>query len=104
MRLTTRSLCGPVQIRNYFTTIVSLYCGDDNCVFPHDNIAGGNWLIGPDPESNSAGVATAFPAGDLWPHQVKSWQYASGGKLRSDPQLTVTQSFQGNVFISIKLL
>ena len=75
---------------------------DNNCVITHNNITG--WLIGPDPESNSAGVASADPAGSLWPHQVKSWQYASGGKLRSDPQLTVTQSFQGNVFISIKLL
>ena len=68
---------------------------DDDCVITHNNITG--WLIGTDPESNSAGVASADPAGSLWPHQVKSWQYASGGKLRSDPQLTVTQTFQGNV-------
>ena len=77
---------------------------DDDCVIIHNDMTGGKWLIGPDPESNSAGVATAFPAGDLWPHQVKSWQYVSGGKLQSDPQLTVIQTFQGNVFISIELL
>ena len=67
----------------------------------HNNIVGGNWLIGPDPESNSGGVASADPAGGLWPHQVRSWKYVSGGKLRSDPQLTVTQSLQSNVLISI---
>ena len=74
------------------------------CYYTHNNIAGGSWLIGPDPESNSGGVASANPAGDLLPHQVRSWKYVSGGKLQSDPQLTVTQSFQGNVFISIRLL
>ena len=70
----------------------------------YTDITGGYWLIGPGPESNSVGVASTDPAGGLWPHQVRSWQYVSGGKLQSDPQLTVTQSFQGNVFISIKLL
>ena len=53
-------------------------------------------LIGPGPESNSVGVASAFPARNLWPHQVRSWQYVSGGKLQSDPQLTVT----GNIDIN----
>ena len=100
MRHTTRSLCGPVQTRNYFTTIVSLYCDDDDdFVITHNGIAGGYWLIGPDPESNSGGVASADPAGDLLPHQVRSWKYVSGGNLLSDDQLTVAQSFQGNVLM-----
>ena len=66
-----------------------LYCDDDNCVNTHNNIAGGIWLIGPDPESNSGGVASAAAA-DLLPHQVSEWKYVSGGKLQSDPQLMVT--------------
>ena len=70
---------------------------DDDCVITDNNMTGGKWLIGPDPESNSAGVASADPAGSLWPHQVKSWRYVSGGKLQSDPQLTVT----GNININI---
>ena len=69
-----------------------IYCGDD-CVITHNNIAGGSWLIGPDPESNSGGVASADPAGDLLPHQVRSWKYVRGGKLQSDPQLTVTGKY-----------
>ena len=104
MSYTTTNPSGPVQIRNYFTTIVSLYCDDDDdfvitLLFTDNGITGGYWLIGPDPESNSAGVASADPAGGLLPHQVRSWKYVSGGKLRSDPQLTVTQSLQSNVFI-----
>ena len=61
----------------------------------YTDITGGYWLIGADPESNSAGVTSADPAGGLWPHQVRSWKYVSGGKLQSDPQLTVT----GNIDI-----
>ena len=91
MRSGTRNLSGPVQIRNYFTTIVSLYCEDeDDFVINHNCIVGGYLLIGPGPGSNSAGVASADPAADLLPHQVRSWKYVSGGKLQSDPQLTVT--------------
>ena len=40
-------------------------------------------------------MASADPAGDLLPHEVRSWKYVSGGKLQSDPQLTVT----GNIDI-----
>ena len=65
----------------------------------HIDITGGYWLIGSDPESNSAGVASAVPAGDLLPHQVRSWKFVSGGKLQTDPQLTVT----GNISIIILL-
>ena len=49
----------------------------------------GRWMIWPNPAENLGGVATVEPAGDLWPHQVRSWKYYSGG-WRSGKQLTVT--------------
>ena len=85
--------------KKYSTATVSLYCDDDDddCVITDNDITGGNWLIGSDPATDLGGVATAEPAGDLWPHQVRSWEYYSGGKWQSDPQLTVT----GNININI---
>ena len=54
-------------------------------------------MIGPDPATNIGGVATVDPAGDQWPHQVRTWNYytTSGGWFstsgwQSDPLLTVT--------------
>ena len=53
-------------------------------------------MIG-DPTTN-AGVSTVDPAGDLWPHQVRAWEYAVvGGGWGSDALLTVT----GNININI---
>ena len=77
--------------KKYSMTVVSLYCDDDDdCVITNNDITGGGWAIG-DPATNAGGVRTAAPAGDLWPHQVRSWEYhtTSGGWL-SDPLLTVT--------------
>ena len=73
--------------------MVSLHCDDDDdCVINNNDITVGNWWIGPDPATKeSGGVYTAAPAGDLWPHQVRSWQYANAIlEWQSDPQLTVT--------------
>jgi len=74
-----------------------LYCDDDDdCVITKNDITGGRWLIG-DPATNVGGVTTVVDpleilAGDLWPHQVRSWEYAQGGKWEGvDPQLTVTE-------------
>ena len=56
-------------------------------------------MIG-DPATDKGGVKTVDPAGDLWPHQVRSWEYLSGGKWQSDLNLTVT----GNINIDILYL
>ena len=71
--------------------MVSLHCDDDDdCVIDNNDIAGGNWIIG-DPATNAGGVGTVDPAGDLWPHQVRSWKYYTSSEgWQSDPQLTVT--------------
>ena len=51
--------------------------------------------------TENGGVATAAPAGDLWPHQVMSWAYVDiSGVLQYDPQLTVT----GNININFLCL
>ena len=79
--------------------MVSLYCDDDDdCVITNNDTTGGYLTIG-DPATDAGGVATVNPAGDLWPHQVRSWQYAIQ-EWQSDPQLTVT----GNVNIDILCL
>ena len=71
-----------------------LYCDDDNddCVITDNDITGGYWMIGDDENmaADKGGVATADPAGDLWPHQVRSWEYWIGDKFQPDPLLTVT--------------
>ena len=82
------------DLRNCFTATVSLYCDydDEDCVITDINITGGYWMIGSDPANNLGGVKTVDPAGGLWPHQIRSWEYlnfTSGGFV-SDPQLTVT--------------
>ena len=56
-------------------------------------------MIG-DPASDNGGVASVDPAGDLWPHQVRSWKYSDGENDQSDPLLTVT----GNININILCL
>ena len=63
-------------------------------VIGDDCNTGGRWMIWPDPTEDRGGVASLDPAGDLWPHQVRSWKYYSGG-WRSDPLLAVT----GNINI-----
>ena len=65
-------------------------------------------MIWPDPAENKGGVATVEPAGDLWPHQVRSWKYWSGG-WRSGTQLSVTGKiliiiFSALIIINTKLL
>ena len=50
-----------------------------------------------DPATDKGGVKTVDPAGDLWPHQVRSWKYINGGKWQSDPQLTVTGNNNINI-------
>ena len=82
---------------NCLTTVVSLCCvDDDDCDFTNDNITVGKWVISDDLEFdiNVDVVATAAAAGDLWPHQVMSWEYYTGNELSPgfwlpDPQLTV---------------
>ena len=92
--------------------MVSLCCDDDDddddddCVITDNDITGGKWVIGPDPATDAGGfstggVVTGEPAGDLLPHQVRSWQYWSGGWL-SDPELTVIVT--GNININILCL
>ena len=84
---------------NCFTTVVSVFCDDDDvCVITNNDITGGRWMIG-DPATNFGGVETAATAGNLWPHQVRSWNYWSEG-WQSDPQLIVT----GNINIDILYL
>ena len=86
--------------KKYSTATVSLYCDDDDddCVITDNDITDGFWLIG-DPATNTAGVATLDPAGDLWPHQVRYWQYyTTSGGWQSDPQLTVTGNININIF------
>ena len=61
-----------------------------------NNITGGYWMIG-DPAANAGWVATVAPAGDQWPHNIRDWEYLTGGKWQSDPLLTVT----GNINIDI---
>ena len=46
------------------------------------------------------GVVTVEPAGDLWPHQVKSWQY----KSQPDPFLTVTGKIISNTLYVLLIL
>ena len=81
--------------------MVSLHCDDDDdFVINNNDITGGRWLIG-DPANEGGGVATVDPAGDLWPHQIRSWQYQNSiDEWESDPQLTVT----GNININILYL
>ena len=71
-------------------TMVSLYCDDDvDCVINNNDIAGGHWKIRV--EWSWEGVRLADSAVDLWPHQVRSWEYYTfDGVWQSDPQLTVT--------------
>ena len=64
------------------------------------HVTGGNWLIGPDPATNSGAVITADPPGDQWPHEVKAWEYLNDDKWVSDPLLTMT----GNININILCL
>ena len=81
--------------------MVNLYCDDDDdCIITDNDITGGYWKIGEDPATDAGGVATADPAGGLWPHQVRSWKYAVPGRWESDPLLTVT----GNINIDILCL
>jgi len=48
-------------------------------------------MIGADPAANVGGVATAAPARDQWPHNIRNWDYWDGEKWESDPLLTVTE-------------
>ena len=87
---------------NCFTTVVSLYFDDDDddCVFANNDFTVRGWTIGE--LKLGYGLGTAAPAGDLWPHQVISWEYWSGGILgiqeyRSDPQLTVIGNINCNI-------
>ena len=78
-----------------------LYCDDDDdCVIT--DITEGQWMIWPDPTENIGGVKTADPAGGLWPHQVRSWEYyTTSGGWQSDPLLTVTGNININININI---
>ena len=80
--------------------MVSLYCDDDNdCVINDNDVAGGHWKIGR--EVSGQGVRLVDSAENLWPHQVRSWEYLSLSTStwerlwKPDPQLTVT----GNINI-----
>ena len=60
-------------------------------------------MIGPDPATNSAGVASADPVEDLLPHQVTSWIYYNFNRgWLSDPLLTVAgNNININIFKSV---
>ena len=88
-----------LKVLNCSTRVVSLYC--DDCVFTKNDITEGVWTIGKT-LTDTGSVGTAVLAGDLWPHQVISWEYWSGGILgiqeyRSDPQLTVIGNINCNI-------
>ena len=70
------------------------HAGPDK-IFYTTILPGGYWMIGPDPAADAGGVVTADPAGDLWPHQVRSWEYSPW--WQSDPLLTVTGNFNINI-------
>ena len=79
---------------NCSLTVVSLYCDDDDdddCDF-----TARGWTIG------DQDIWTAAPAGDLWPHKVRDWEYwnNTSGEVESDPKLTVT----GNIKIYIDMV
>ena len=82
--LGVRARVRATEFRSCFTFIamVSLYCDDDDydCVYTDIvYITGvGYWGIGENParvQGGWVGVRTLGPAGSLWPHQVRSWQY-----------------------------
>ena len=76
--------------------MVSLYC--DYCTITNNDITGGRWKIGSDPATDRGDVMTEDPAGNLWPHQVSSWQYSNIiTQFVTDPYLTVT----GNININV---
>ena len=82
----------------YILTVVSLYCDDDDycvIVITTNDITVGGWTIGI-PET----LRTAAPVGDLWPHQVRDWEYYNdtSKEWQFDPQLTVTGNINGHVF------
>ena len=57
----------------------------DDCVITDNDITGRRWVIGRDPVTDGGGwVATVDPAGDLLPHEIKSWKYIIGGKWQSE--------------------
>ena len=64
---------------------------DDDCI----HITDGKWKLG-DPAFDSGSVRTVDPAGDLLPHQVRPWQYYSGGlsgDWQTDNLMTVIGNF-----------
>ena len=72
----------------------------DNCVINDNDITVG-WTIkypktDDDWDALGGSMATTVPTGDLWPHQVRSWQYYTGDGWELDPQLTV----MGNININ----
>ena len=74
-------------------TTMLLLCNND-FIGPYQIAGRGRWAIG-DPASFS-GDFSAAPAGDLWPHQVMSWEYRDRfNEFQSDPLVTVT----GNINI-----
>ena len=79
--------------------MVSFYCDDDDdFVINYNDIKEGYWTIRYDEDDEDLGdVASLDPAGDQWPHQVRSWEYYNytTDGWQSDPQLTVT----GNINI-----
>ena len=83
---------------NCSTTVVSLYCDDDDddCVITNYDFIAGYWVIG-DPSTDTGGVESDDPAEDLLPHQVRWSQVKGDGGWWNDPQLTVI----GNINIQI---
>ena len=60
-------------------------------------------MIWPYPKQNKGGVGTVDPAGDLWPHQIRSWKYHDPRGWHSDSRLTVTGNNNFNILcIDIK--
>ena len=65
-------------------------------------VAGGLWMIGPDPATEVGGVKTAVSDTNLLPHQIQEWQYYDPQYINqyydhwhTDPLLKVT----GNIII-----
>ena len=55
-------------------------------------------MIGPVPADDRGAVRTVNTALQLWPHQVRSWEYVDGGlQWKYDPQLSVTGNNNNNM-------
>ena len=93
---------GPFKLY-YSNGIVHIYCDDNDSNITDNDFTVGYWKIGrwfDDEPSDDGVLKTADLAGDLWPHQIRSWQYYTFtlAPWASDPKLTVTGNMNTNTY------